>query len=395
MKRRILVFCDFYLPGFRSGGGMRTVVNLIDRFHDRFDLFVVTRNYDSPADKTPYTTVRAGEWNTVGNAKVYYLAAEEITTVKCAALTAEVTPDLVYLNSIFATTCVKFLMARAKLATLRAIPVVLAPCGELSRKALSLKPLKKRAYLAYSKARRLFDGVLWKASTDAETSEIRNVFGRDIDVMAAPDLAPTVILPDFTATLKTVKTPGEVRFVTLSRVVPIKNLRFILELLSEVDSGSVTLDIVGPLEDKKYWVECQKVIASLPRNIRVNATDAVSHETGLEHLISADFFVLPTFGENFGYVFIESLAAGTPLLISDRTMWSEVGENGCGWALPLEDRAVWIHALNKCIQMGPAEFETMSASARKFAVEWLASSVHEQATADVLERAMSMGAAKV
>ena len=42
MKPKILVFCDFYLPGFKSGGGMWTVVNLVDRFHDRFDFFIVT-----------------------------------------------------------------------------------------------------------------------------------------------------------------------------------------------------------------------------------------------------------------------------------------------------------------------------------------------------------------
>jgi glycosyltransferase involved in cell wall biosynthesis len=35
-----------------------------------------------------------------------------------------------------------------------------------------------------------------------------------------------------------------------------------------------------------------------------------------------DFFVLPTIGENFGYVFLEALAAGCPLITSDRTPWT-------------------------------------------------------------------------
>ncbi|MEO7673181.1 MAG: hypothetical protein ABIU09_03775, partial [Pyrinomonadaceae bacterium] len=74
MKKKVLVFCDFYLPGFKSGGGMWTVVNLIERFSDRYDFFVVTRNYESKGDKKPYTTVRSDNWNAVGNAQVWYFS---------------------------------------------------------------------------------------------------------------------------------------------------------------------------------------------------------------------------------------------------------------------------------------------------------------------------------
>jgi len=35
------------LPGFRSGGGMWMIANLVERFADRYEFFIVTRNYDS------------------------------------------------------------------------------------------------------------------------------------------------------------------------------------------------------------------------------------------------------------------------------------------------------------------------------------------------------------
>ncbi len=41
-------------------------------------------------------------------------------------------------------------------------------------------------------------------------------------------------------------------------------------------------------------------------------------------------FVLPSHNENFGNVYIESLAAGTPIVASKNTPWSAVEEADCG-----------------------------------------------------------------
>ncbi len=53
-RPKILIICDYFLPGFESGGAMRTLVNMIDRFSDRFDFRVVTRDHDGPHNLTPY-----------------------------------------------------------------------------------------------------------------------------------------------------------------------------------------------------------------------------------------------------------------------------------------------------------------------------------------------------
>jgi glycosyltransferase involved in cell wall biosynthesis len=50
-----------------------------------------------------------------------------------------------------------------------------------------------------------------------------------------------------------------------------------------------------------------------------------------------DFFVLPTFQDSFGYVSIEALAGGTPVIASAMGAQPEiVEENGCGYLLPIE-----------------------------------------------------------
>ena len=45
----------------------------------------------------------------------------------------------------------------------------------------------------------------------------------------------------------------------------------------------------------------------------------------------------PTGGENYGYTIVESLLQGTPILLSDKTPWNDLEQNGWGWNVPLED----------------------------------------------------------
>lgn len=145
-KKTILVFCDYYLPGYKSGGGTFSVVNLAARFSDRYDFYVVTRNHDCGGDATPYTNVTTEQWNKLENERVYYVRRGGFSIERIARLFNEVNPDLVYLNSAFSLPVRTFLEARRKKRLDPAIPVVLAPCGEFSAGALSLKPLKRGCF---------------------------------------------------------------------------------------------------------------------------------------------------------------------------------------------------------------------------------------------------------
>ncbi|MBY0426804.1 MAG: glycosyltransferase, partial [Cytophagales bacterium] len=49
-----------------------------------------------------------------------------------------------------------------------------------------------------------------------------------------------------------------------------------------------------------------------------------------DFLGNGDLFVLPSHNENFGNVYAESLACGTPIIASKMTPWQEVEPNGCG-----------------------------------------------------------------
>ncbi|MCU1288422.1 MAG: hypothetical protein JWN60_651 [Acidobacteria bacterium] len=386
MRKRVLVFCDYYLPSYKSGGGMWTVVNLVERFCDRYDFFIVARNYDSKTDKNPFTTVKTDEWNQTGSAKVFYFSPKNLKGGLFATLAAEVKPDAIFLNSVFATPVIKFLMLRRN-GKIADIPVILAPCGELSAEALSLKPLKKQAFLKTAKLINLHRNIIWKASGEAEKEEVKRVIGKGVEILVAPDLTPKTILPEYSQSQKLFKEKGQAKFVFCSRIVRKKNIRFFLERLREINSGKIVLTIVGPPEDADYAWECEKISKTLPPNISVIFAGAFPYQQALKKVFESHFFVLPTLNENFGYVCIEALAAGCPLLLSDRTVWSDLENYNAGWQLPLEEAENWVGKIKDCVEMDNSEYQKMSSAARNYSIEWLAKPGHEKETGAVLERA--------
>ena len=389
MKKKILIFCDYYLPGYKSGGGMWTVVNLVERFADRYDFSIVTRNHDGRSDRTPFTSVKTDEWNDVGPAKVFYLSSNKLKPAFFAEIVKVVAPDAVFLNSALSKPVRTFLTARRK-GLVGNTPVILAPCGEMSAGALSLKPVKKKLFFQYAKTVKLYDGVIWKASFESEGDEIRKVFGDDVKVMNAPDLAPKVILSDYDQAWKPAKEPGSVRFAFISRLSRKKNIHYFLERLLDINSGKIHFDMIGPMEDEGYRVQCEEIISRLPANITVEMTGAFpSQNDALRRLAESHFFAMPTLNENFGYVFVESLAAGLPLLISENTVWKDIDEKNAGWQTRLDQPEAWVALIRRCVDMDKSEYSVMSTDARNYALNWLADPKIEQATAEVLEFATS------
>lgn len=382
-----MVFCDFYLPSKQSGGGMWTVVNLVARFRDRFDFFIVTRNYDSKSDKKPYNSVVTGDWNEVNGAKVYYAMPRSLTRFKAADLVNEIDPNLVFLNSVLSLPVVKYLFARRQ-NLVPDTPMIVAPCGELSPAALALKPLKKKAFLSFAKAAGLFRNAIWKATNEAEEKEICDYTGTSAKVFCAPDLAPETVYPGYDQETKPLKSPGAAKFAFLSRLTRKKNLHYFLERLRAIDHGKIEVDVIGPLEDRTYYKECMSIVNQLTDNVTIKFLGPFSNQDALKLVFDSHFFVLPTLNENFGYVMLEALAVGCPLLISDKTIWSGVMDKGAGWAVPLENTDGWIGMINRCIAMDHSEYRNMSENAVSFANTWISDPSAENAMAEIIAHAL-------
>lgn len=386
-KPKILVFCDYYLPGYKSGGGMRTIVNMIDRLNDRFDFWVVTRDHDGKLDRRSYKNVSINSWNSIRHAKVFYLSKENIKISKLRELILFVKPETIYFNSYFATLTIYVLLLR-RFKLIPNLNMIVAPCGELSDGGLSLNAAKKKSFTRFAKLSKIYQKVIWKASSVLEKNEIERIKDKGGKIFIVPDLSPKTILPDFDQISKPRKISGKARLIFLSRFMRKKNFRWLLEHLSGVE-GDLEIDIFGPLEDENYWEECRQMIKTLPPNLQIAYKGSIPNEEVGETLLNYQFFILPTLGENFGHVFIEALAAGCPLIISDRTPWSDLKEKEIGWDLPLEKPEKWLEVLNYCINLDDVSYSKLSSQARNFACQWLSAAAVEEDTLEVLRYSLS------
>ena len=78
MKPRILTFTEYYLPGFKSGGPVRTLANMVDQLSDDFAFRIVTLDRDF-LDSVPYPGAKRNAWQRVGGAEVFYLSPNRCT----------------------------------------------------------------------------------------------------------------------------------------------------------------------------------------------------------------------------------------------------------------------------------------------------------------------------
>lgn len=83
------------------------------------------------------------------------------------------------------------------------------------------------------------------------------------------------------------------------------------------------------------------------------------------------------------------MAAGCPLIISDRTPWVNLEQKNVGWEIPLENPAKWIEIINKTIEMSESEYRQLSDSAKNFVSGWLEDDEIEKDTISVLEFSLS------
>jgi glycosyltransferase involved in cell wall biosynthesis len=390
MKPRIIVFADWYLPGSKGGGSVSAISNLIGLLGDEFLFYVFTRNRDN-TENQPYDGIPFDQWVPTGKAKVCY--ASKLSVWNILQRIREVKPQIIYLNSFFSQLTIKTLLLH-KCRLLRRSAVVLAPRGEFSPGALKLKPFRKWLYRKLAFPFGLYGNLLWQASSEMEAEHIRHSLGRDgsshaMRVLVAPDVPSTNFDSGACFEQRPKKNTGTVRFVFLSRVSPKKNLHFALDLLGSVQ-GNIELDIYGPIEDRGYWEQCQERISRLPDRVRVHFKGAVPSDQVVQIFSQYHFQILPTLGENFGYVILEAFAGSCPVLISDQTPWRDLSKQGIGWDIALKDRGRWLEALASCVEMDQVTHEVFSRQSRSFFEEWMSTTPYRLRAKELFDKALEI-----
>jgi|NGEPerStandDraft_6_1074524.scaffolds.fasta_scaffold31402_2 glycosyltransferase involved in cell wall biosynthesis len=320
---RVLATCAGFEPGYRGGGPVRSLANVVDTASDQVELLVLTRDRDL-GSSTPYSGL-SGRWIERGRARVFYLNVRDgLQWLRMVREVRRERLDLVYVNSLWSPVFSVLTVLACRLAVLRPSAILIAPRGELSPNALVLKAWKKTVFLKCWTPLLNSMNIFWHASNDREACQIGSVFPRArIEISQVQVSLPTEPLP------ASESREGPARFVFISRICGMKNLLLLLHALEKV-SSPLTLDIYGPLEDAEYWARCQSVMERIPAQVEISYMGVLAPDEVRETFNAYDAFVFPTLGENFGHVVAESLSASCPVLCSANTSWTPVLEAGGG-----------------------------------------------------------------
>ncbi len=179
--------------------------------------------------------------------------------------------------------------------------------------------------------------ILWHATAEMEKNEILQIFpeakvkvianGIKIDEFKEYNkLAPSQFLKKF------VNKDSDIDkvIVSMGRLQKKKGFDILIDSFNIVIQTypNAKLFIAGQDEGEKENLLLQ--INKLKLKESIFLVGPISGQDKVDFLANADLFCLPSHNENFGIVYAESLAAGTPIIASTNTPWNEVEDYNCG-----------------------------------------------------------------
>lgn len=373
--RRVLAFTGTFLPGYKAGGPIKSMVQILENLPDSVRTTLVTSDRDL-GDSAPYEGL-SGQIVHRGPHDVYYINWRNPRHWMNLMRLARRNPtDLIYVNSLWSPLFTVLPVVAHWLGLLPARELLIAPRGELTAGALGIKSAKKQAFLrGWAPLLRRIDPV-WHASTEMENADIHRMFpwARSVIQTAGGGDEPRAEI---------IGSSARARFVFISRIAEMKNLLLALEALGAV-KAEVDFDIYGPVENMQYWQRCQRLIANLPTNIHVEYLGELRSDQVKDTFARYDGFILPTLGENFGHVIAESLSAGCPVICSQHTPWTEVLNDGGGAALTEMNARSWADEIGRRAGQTPPQRDHAKQTSLHAYTQWRQGLRHETAVEQVL-----------
>ena len=117
-----------------------------------------------------------------------------------------------------------------------------------------------------------------------------------------------------------------------ARVVPIKGITTLIKAARIVcDKFPADFVVVGEVQDKEYYRECQKMVEKLKLE---NHFKFIGHANAVEWYHKVDIFTLSSNSEGVPYALLEAMSCGLPCVCTDVGGISEILADGLGIVVP-------------------------------------------------------------
>ena len=224
--------------------------------------------------------------------------------------------DVVHLHGLWEP----FNLGVAALARAAGVPYVVTLRGMLDDWCMAQRGVKKRIYLAVAGRRFLERAALVQCTAEAELYQSEKWFphGRGCVLPNLLDLRPYESLPGPDAALCRFPFLADSRpwVLFLGRINPKKGLEHLVDAAKRLhESGSqIGVIVAGAAESPTYLGQLKDFARAAGLANDVHFVGHVDGPLKVSLLQAVAITVIPTSQENFGFVFYESLAAGTPIM---------------------------------------------------------------------------------
>jgi glycosyltransferase involved in cell wall biosynthesis len=224
--------------------------------------------------------------------------------------------DIVHIHAIWNTEQYR----AAKYARAAGKPHVFRACGMLAPWSLQQSRWKKWLYLQLRlrKQLNLANAIHFTSRREQESAAALKLKSMSIVEPNGVSLAEFESLPPqgyFRQKHSAVASRPLTLF--LGRIHPKKGLNLLIRAIARLQNSEALLVIAGP-DEKDHAAEIRALANSLGVASRVLFVGPLFGTDRLAAFRDADVFVLPSEHENFGNAVIESLACGTPAIVSDQ-----------------------------------------------------------------------------
>ena len=219
-------------------------------------------------------------------------------------------------------------------------PIVLSPRGSLGDWCRNNGSKFKNMWLNYL-LKPLVKDIMWHATAQQEKEEILFIYP-DANVTIIPNgieydifqKSNSLNKKEYLKKYTNADIEADKIFISMGRIQKKKGFDILIDSFKNVLDiyPNAKLLIAGDDEGEQETLQTQ--IQELRLVHKVFFIGSISGQDKIDFLANADLFVLPSHNENFGNVYVESLASGTPIVASTGTPWSEVIEYECGDWVP-------------------------------------------------------------
>ncbi|MFM9997138.1 MAG: glycosyltransferase [Phycisphaerales bacterium] len=224
------------------------------------------------------------------------------------------------------------------------VPYVVTVHGMLDDWCMAQRAAKKRLYLTLIGGRMLRGAAAVHCTAQAEMDQARKWFPVDLGVVIPlpMDLAAyrTPPSPEIARAAYNVRA-GVPGLLFLSRLHPKKGVEALIHAAAQLRGGGITADVlIAGSGEPAYEAGIRALALKLDLGPNVRLLGLVTGDLKLSLYRSADLFVLPTHQENFGYVLLEAMACGTPIVTTRGVdIWRELEATGAATIIERDDDA--------------------------------------------------------